>query len=429
MNQPSRSRQAAPPRPAPPVVRPLAGGGLVAHSSGMLLASESADDVTDRLLEVLRTVAESGGTGRTLIRRAAQVLAEAMSTNMASYALAGPADGGAAVLVCGAATVTVTGAEGEVTLGGRTALTWTDRFVAGPVSRIELRLPDAGRADPRCRLDAGVVPGGGLEWLAHADLAHARASGPRPASAAGAHRVPVPVRPTEVPTDPRRGESPAADPAGRTPMTLEPVSEPPAPGDIAPDDIRSQPFESVLLIPPAGQGPAAPPPPPARTAPEPDARPEVWGGDCKNGHFNDPRSHYCGICGIGMAQLTIVPKRGPRPPLGVLVLDDGMALRLDTDYLLGRDPERDAQVTSGKARPARVDDHSGSVSRRHLQVRLHDWDVQLVDLGSVNGTYVLGPGESDYRQIPPRQPVTIWPGTTVRLGASRNFRYESHRKN
>jgi hypothetical protein len=202
----------------------------------------------------------------------------------------------------------------------------------------------------------------------------------------------------------------------------------PAPGDIPPDDIRSQPFESVLLIQPA-DAPAPPPPPPAtRFDPEPDSRPEVWGGDCKNGHFNDPRAHYCGVCGIAMGQLTVIPRRGPRPPLGVLLMDDGMALRLDADYVMGRDPERAELVTSGKARPARVDDQSGSVSRRHLQVRLHEWDVQLIDLGSVNGTYVMPPGESEYQQIPANQPVQILPGTMVRLGASRSFRYESHRK-
>ncbi|HEX2316174.1 MAG TPA: FHA domain-containing protein, partial [Thermomonospora sp.] len=223
-----------------------------------------------------------------------------------------------------------------------------------------------------------------------------------------------------------------------TPQGLVPVPEHPVPGlagdrravpaDVAPDDIRSQPFEAVLLIqPPDAPAPPAPPPP-TRIEPEPDARPEVWGGDCKNGHFNDPRSHYCGICGIAMGQLTIVPRRGPRPPLGVLVLDDGMALRLDTDYIMGRDPERAPEVTSGKARPARVDDQSGSVSRRHVQVRLHEWDVQLIDLGSVNGTYVMPPGESEYQQIPANQPFQIWPGTMVRLGASRSFRYESHRK-
>jgi FHA domain len=156
-----------------------------------------------------------------------------------------------------------------------------------------------------------------------------------------------------------------------------------------------------------------------------DARPQVWGGDCKNGHFNDPLAQYCWLCGIGMGQHSILYRLGPRPPLGLLLLDDGTVLRLDTDYLIGRDPERTAEVRSGEARPARVDDRSGSVSRRHLRVRLNGWYVELMDLGSVNGSYLLDPGPE---RIPAHQPVRIRPGTVVRLGASRTFRFESHRK-
>ncbi|WP_119731926.1 FHA domain-containing protein [Thermomonospora amylolytica] len=453
------------------MVRPLSGGGLVAHAGGLLLACDAADDVADRLLQALWAAAGDGrdpDAGRALIRNVAQVLAGAMATSMAACAVAGPADGGAAVLVSGNATATVSGGEGELTLGGQTALTWTDRFVSGPVGRIELRLPTAGQAHPRARLDAGVVPGGGLQWLA--DPAGAAAPPARPAQAAHPAQPAQSAQPAqpaqsvqpaqpaqpheqwqaqalrlpEAPTDPRReaarAGAPAAPPApqqadaptsrGMPPVPDEPVAgaRAAAPGDIPPEDIRSQPFESVLLVQPP-DAPAAPAPPPrTRIDPEPDSRPEVWGGDCKNGHFNDPRAHYCGVCGIAMGQLTVIPRRGPRPPLGVLLLDDGMALRLDTDYVMGRDPERAEPVTAGKARPARVDDQGGSVSRRHLHVMLQDWDVMLVDLGSVNGTYVIPPGESEYQQIPAGTPFQIWPGTMVRLGASRSFRYESHRK-
>jgi hypothetical protein len=169
-------------------------------------------------------------------------------------------------------------------------------------------------------------------------------------------------------------------------------------------------------------------PEPPAPAPQPDPRPLVWGGDCKNDHFNDPRAPYCGVCGIGMAQRTLIPRQRPRPPLGVLLIDDGMALRLDADYLLGRDPEHAKEVMSGEARPTRLTDVEGSVSRRHVRISLEQWDVRLVDLGSVNGTYVMPPGEETFAQIPPHEPVTIVPGTKVRVGGLRTFRYESHRK-
>jgi FHA domain-containing protein len=436
MNQ-LNPQAAAPPgalRHDAPVVRPLTGGGIVAHAgAGLLLACEATDDLTAVLLDGLWRAATAADPGPTFIRHVARALADAMRTAMASCAVAGPADGGAVVLVSGTATITVVGAEGELTLGGRTALTWTDRFVAGPLRRIELRLPGAGDADPRLRLDAGVVPGGGLHWLADPSQAPARpVAPPVPPRVPGGHAIPAahPVPPIghPLPGHPAGPTRPRSEPADEPAEKARPPRERPAPGDIPPDDVRSQPFESVLLIEPDGTPAPAAPAPPTRTDPEPDARPMVWGGDCKNGHFNDPRSHYCAVCGIGMAQLTIVPKLAPRPPLGVLVLDDGMALRLDTDYVMGRDPERAEDVRSGKARPARVDDTSGSVSRRHLRVRLNEWNVELLDLGSVNGTHVQLPGATEFRQLASNQPVQIWPGTTVRLGASRSFRYESHRK-
>ncbi|GAA0919576.1 hypothetical protein GCM10009560_17180 [Nonomuraea longicatena] len=160
---------------------------------------------------------------------------------------------------------------------------------------------------------------------------------------------------------------------------------------------------------------------------EGDQRPLVYGVDCKNDHFNDPRVPYCAVCGIALVQRTLVPYKGPRPPLGVLVLDDGMTLQLEADYLLGRDPERAPEVAGGTARPAKVTSPDGSVSRRHLRVALEGWDVNLVDLGSVNGTQIQPPGDPNFYDIPPNEPVTITPGTTVRVGVSRTMRYESHR--
>lgn len=156
-------------------------------------------------------------------------------------------------------------------------------------------------------------------------------------------------------------------------------------------------------------------------------RPLVYGVDCKNDHFNDPRVPYCAVCGIALVQRTLVPYKGPRPSLGVLILDDGTALPLESDYLLGRDPERAPEVAGGNARPAKVTSPDGSVSRRHLRVALDGWDVNLVDLGSVNGTQIQPPGDPNFYDIPPNEPVTIAPGTTVRVGVSRTLRFEAHR--
>ncbi|MET8336475.1 FHA domain-containing protein [Streptosporangium canum] len=466
------------------VVRPLPGNGLVAHVGGLLLVCDAAEAVVEDLLGALRETAASGGDGRALARRVAQVLAVMMGEPVAC-AVAGPVTGGVAVLVSGPAFASVTGSGGEVQLAGRDALTWSDRLVPGPVTRVELRLPEAGEAHPLARLDGGVIVGGGV-WC---DLTEGGAppavqrpvprtesappavqpsapqpSAPRteaaspaepslpPASArpewsappvGGAPPAPYPMSspehypPVPVPTpapEPQLSAQPAWQP---DPMPAPPQGPPSGPvpqeevetarasgigGD--PVDARDQPFEYELLTP---DGPQAAPEPPGGPEPQPESRPLVYGVDCKNDHFNDPRVPYCAVCGIALVQRTLVPYKGPRPPLGVLLLDDGMTLRLDTDYLVGRDPERAPEVADGSVRPAKVTSPDGSVSRRHLRVALDGWDVNLVDLGSVNGTQIQPPGDPNFYDIPPNETVAILPGTTVRIGVSRTMRYESHR--
>ncbi|MEU1881733.1 FHA domain-containing protein [Streptosporangium sp. NPDC020072] len=470
------------------VVRPLPGNGLVAHVGGLLLVCDAAEPVVEDLLGALRETAASGGDGRALARRVAQVLAVVMGEPVAC-AVAGPVASGVAVLVSGPAFASVTGQGGEVQLAGRDALTWSDRLVPGPVTRVELRLPEAGQAHPLTRLDSGVVTAGGVlcdpaepgqepvgvprrEPVAEALPRAASAVEPMPSTGAQAAPPPVPA-PAEW-AEPARSQ-PSVDwsvpeAASPPPASPEPAVSPMPPGPPAPypmgspdhyasgppahqsapqgwhsdpgpqipamaqheepepvPDIRDQPFEYELLTPGGLQGTAESPLSPAPADQQAESRPLVYGVDCKNDHFNDPRVPYCAVCGIALVQRTLVPYKGPRPPLGVLLLDDGMTLRLDSDYLVGRDPERAPEVADGSVRPAKVTSPDGSVSRRHLRVALDGWDVNLVDLGSVNGTQIQPPGDPNFYDIPPNEPVAILPGTTVRIGVSRTMRYESHR--
>ncbi|MEV5410682.1 FHA domain-containing protein [Thermopolyspora sp. NPDC052614] len=491
------------------MVRPLPGDGIVAHAGGLLLVCDAGDAV-EGLLAALRETASSGGDGLALARRAAQVLANTMMGEPATCAVAGPCSGGVAVLVSGDAQASVSGGpDGSVQLSGRDSLTWTDRLVAGPVGRIELRLPGAGQPNPHARLDGGVIGGAGLVCdfsesavpiapvvpgagggmaagqmsrqspMSQPQMSQPQASQPQmaqPQMARQAHAAAPEVLPAAQPREP----APLPAPTPSVQPVHEPVSGPagghsgPQPGVLSgpmpqtgqqasvgghaghsghaghahEDDAMAgrgngvpseqvpagvgpnQPFESVLLLPGQDEpGQDASPAVPESTEymAEPEPRPMVYGVDCKNDHFNDPRVPYCAVCGIALVQRTLVPYKGPRPPLGVLLLDDGMTLRLDTDYLLGRDPERASEVLSGEARPAKVTSPDGSVSRRHLRVKLDNWDVNLIDLGSVNGTQVQPPGDPNFYDIPPNEPVAILPGTTVRIGVSRTMRYESHR--
>ena len=127
-----------------------------------------------------------------------------------------------------------------------------------------------------------------------------------------------------------------------------------------------------------------------------------------------------------MAQLTLQPRPGPRPPLGVLVLDDGSVFSLDIDYIIGRDPSQDPDVSAGSARPLRFDDPEGVLSRAHARVVLDDWTVQLVDLGSANGTGVWGPGDTGWQQIPPDNARHVATRHADRFRPPQ-LRYESHR--
>ncbi|MEU7892989.1 FHA domain-containing protein [Nonomuraea sp. NPDC049152] len=460
------------------VVRPLPGSGLVAHMGGLLLVCDAAEGASGELLEALRESAESGADGLALARRAAQVLFRTMSGDPVTCAVAGPAGGGMAVLVSGAASAVVVTDDGESRLSGRDSLTWTDRLIPGPVQRVELLLPGAGEAHPAVRLDGGVVLGAGLRGevgqtgdapakpkVKPLETSELPATGlhfepdllpPPPRQEPPQHEEPPQVQPPSQPSQPMAPYPMGAPSGPQAPYGQPPMQEPhpmPEPPQQGPPMQGPPSGPMPPLGPPIQQGPPPGPgpmpyedAPHGGPAPEPldqppygppqeqqgeqesaDGRPMVFGVDCKNDHFNDPRSPYCVICGIELVQRTLVPYKGPRPPLGVLLLDDGTSLPLDSDYLLGRDPERAPEVAGGTARPAKVTSPDGSVSRRHLRVALDGWDVNLVDLGSVNGTQIQPPGDPNFYDIPPNEPVTIAPGTTVRIGVSRTMRYESHR--
>ncbi len=155
--------------------------------------------------------------------------------------------------------------------------------------------------------------------------------------------------------------------------------------------------------------------------------PNVMGIYCKNGHFDDPEARYCAVCGIGMAQLTKIPQEGRRPPLGVLILDDGSVCQLDTDYVVGREPTLDKAVAEGRARPLRLGGAPDLVSRIHARVELDGWEVFVSDLNSANGTLLVLPGETTGTKLAPGVRTPLVAGSQIRLGDAYALRYDSHR--
>ena len=197
--------------------------------------------------------------------------------------------------------------------------------------------------------------------------------------------------------------------------------------------------DRVILLPPASE--ATDQNVPAGRAPLPiDGEPEgadqpvaphepplavVEGTLCSRGHFNDPDAAYCSICGISMGQRTRQTVLRPRPPLGVLVLDDGAVFALDADYVVGRDPESHPAVREGKARPLVLNDDINGVSRVHASVGLVGWKVQVTDEGAANGTY-LQEDDGEARVLPPHEPALLGSGAKIRLGRRTVAFYSYH---
>jgi hypothetical protein len=118
------------------------------------------------------------------------------------------------------------------------------------------------------------------------------------------------------------------------------------------------------------------------------------------------------------------PAEPQRPPVGLLVFDDGATYTVDAEYLMGRMPEADPRVASGVLRSLALEDSSGAVSRVHAQIVVNGWEALLVDVGSRNGTFVSPPGEQGWTQLPAGETHRLVPGTRVRIGG-RSFQFEA----
>jgi FHA domain len=404
------------------------GAGVLARRGGLVLLSSLADTgFLDRLLDLLTETADAGGDGLRFVQSVEEALQADGSWRAGHEApqrpaviAFGEAGAGLAVSVTGAAWVEIT------------TIDRTQQVVAGQPSMLLRCLvgsqvmtvrgglggghEDDVPTDPFSRLDSGVVRAGGFAY---------RAGDPVDQVAAA-----VVVEAAE-PAEPAEQAAPAV--AAAEPETSESgvVGAGTAERVAAMAGDAGQPFDSVLLLGEEELGTVAPraplplaPDQRAASADLPPA-PEIIGVYCKNGHFDDPRARFCAVCGIGMNQQTLVPRPGLRPPLGLLVLDGGAIFQLDTDYVLGREPTLDAAVAAGEARPLRVVDDSGTVSRVHAKIQLDGWQVLVADLGSANGTFIRPPDEAD-QWLTPRVPVALVPGSQVVMGAF-GFRYESHR--
>jgi hypothetical protein len=386
----------------------VGGDGVVARFPGVFCVAQADEPAALRpLLDIIRAAA-GPDPGRSMGRKLAAWLAGIIDapSNGLRFGTVGAAGEELAVFLFGGVTASIP--EAGATLSGTESAAWLDRLLPRTASPIVLAI-DGIAVPPETSggvsdLRVGVVPGSAAVLLDAAEpeevsaplLAQAAVTGPHGGLIAADVTELAPALSTETPVlqQPRRTE----------PISGVPPTEPARP-----------PLE--LGAPSAVPGR----PPPVDSAPD---VPQARGHLCSRGHLNDPRSHFCVLCGIRMNERTGVLVLGPRPPLGLLVFDDGATYTVDAEYLVGRMPDIDERVRTGALRSIVVDDRSGSVSRVHAEVRVNEWDVLVVDTGSRNGTYLAMPGERSWSRLAPGQGKRLVPGARVRLGP-RTFIFES----
>ena len=422
-------------------VEVLGGTGTVCREGALVawFAPGFPAAVAEELLEAARaSSAVDGASGL------AGALEAAAASVPAAFSVLADVDGDVAIVAHGHVVVSEDGLErlrGAATTGLVSAdLTPTGALtVRGESDPDQLNRPGSVPFDLR----NGVVPGGGVtiwapkpspaspppkldEHVVLFDLSVPDTAPRPPLPIASAPVAPIASAPVlSAPEMPEMAVASGAVPSAAV------SSEPAAPeavalGAVAPEPATSSPDAGVEAPPPAPAAEATElAPAGGGGAPVASAQqPFVRGVNCARGHFNNPRALYCGICGLAMVQNSVVVVDGVRPPLGVLLLDDGTAYSLDGDYVLGREPEQAQDVARGRARPLKVDDGTGKISRVHARVSLHEWDVVITDLGSHNGTRVFNPGETSWRTLRADESVVLQPRGRLVIGQS-TFEFQS----
>jgi hypothetical protein len=416
---------------------PLAGRGLVARRGALVAVSDGLDPGPDRLLAALAAVADSGGDGAALVLAGTRAALE--RGGRPAWACAGVTfSGEVAVLAHGEAAALVSvdgGPETEVTASG--SMIPVARTLTGAVVTVRLVIGETAGPDPRLWLDAGTVFGGGVMLTVTQENSHSPLQNDPYVTA-----VPTTLPAAEQAAEnvvPHRSE-PVSYPVGFEPTMLARVEVSPFPDDpfanpagpaaripAGPDaeswfraeDQPSKPTTRMTQT--DGASTDGPPEPPIADIStmkleqlgvvEPVL---VDGAMCARMHFNAPDAMFCRECRVSMREVTKNTRRQPRPPLGVLLVDDGRGYLLDRDYVIGREPLLDDDVAAGRATPLPITDAEGSVSRLHLRVSLVGWRVEVRDLGSANGSVLYRAGGP--RTLAPVDAAWLDPGARVGVG-------------
>ncbi len=372
-------------------------GGIVAWAD---LAASPA--LISFLAQSARNLGPSPRGGRQIGDHIAGVLASRDPEPHVAFAVIGPSDHGWASLLHGP----VQAWDGARWLTPTPNPGWLQAIIT---PRPAITVGAAGAPAPPLEpdamwdLEAGVVPGAGFVLTPGSPigrLAVVRPPDQEPAEPQADVATTTMAAATSIETDPTviagvaTQSGPEPEPAIRRPVT---------PGPAGSLDLR------------VAKTPGGPPLPRGNG---PDRRiagaPVVAGVLCARGHLNRPGIVHCARCHTPMPAGTREQVSGTRPPLGVLVTDDGAIFRLDRSYLVGSNSGRDPTVGGGLARPLVL---TGSdVSGSHAEVRFTDWDVSIVDRGSAAGTCIYEPGATEWARLRPYEPRVVSPGTHIAFG-------------
>ena len=369
------------------------GDGVVARMPGIVLVAVPATGNEARIGELIALCREVGeaapdAPGRTLARRLAGVLSAADPDSGLAMCVLSQTEDGLSVMLAGNIDLVASSSRGEVKLSGRDAATWVDRILEETLGSCSV---SAGGQDPPKRtamyeLQGGVVPGVGITLVGGGHVAA------MPPVAAAASAAPV---------EEESAAPPAAAAAAAVGVAAGVSSGASALADLAEPLPAAEP-EPVAPEVVAAAVAAAPEPPPAPA--EPFAAPAA---------------------AVAAAAVPDGPSEAPGgKSIGVIVFEDGTSYALDKDYIIGREPENDAAVVAGRAGPLVVDDAERSISRVHAELRLFGSELQIVDRGSTNGTYVWSDTNADWVRLVPNQVASVKPGGWVAVG-SRSFVFEA----
>ncbi|MFD0365894.1 FHA domain-containing protein [Nocardia sp. GCM10030253] len=400
---------------------------VVAHRGrGRLTPQSPAVLALESLAELIREASEQqpAGPGALVARQATRWLmkhAEQISPGEPiDFGVLSAADtGGVAIFLHGSVTAVLAGDSTFEQYRGSDSAFTVDRVATVPARAIALFVDDAKGRIPELPAERGIgwlvegiaQAGGAIVW---SDPVRGRSG---VVGQADPHRrIPPPTARIDSEQAPTAEPAPDPYPTGTQAST--------AMLDSSEDQQAIDPHFAPTQL--GGTNPAPRPDPDLQRRLEATAKAtaltvKVLGFKCARAHPSDPRSAFCTVCGMPVDQtqqlIEVV-----RPPLGMLILDDGMTYMLAADAVIGRDPEHSEQAQRGLV-PLKVDDSSGGMSRAHAEIMLVNWDVSVVDRGSTNGTRTRMPGYRDWVRLATDQPMLLVPGVEVMIG-NRVLRFE-----